>query len=156
MSIKHSAIISKASKELKSVEEFKWICKTKLPTYKQISLLRNALGMTQNQLAKRLGYNSYVPVAKLENENSNPTIETLEHYAEALGCELSVRFIPKQDLKKIVYERAEKKARGIVRLSTGNAAMELQQPNKEDIEVAIEELKNDLIKRKKRSLLWAD
>ncbi len=156
MSIKYLTILNKISKEFKSIEAFKELFKNNLPTNEQISLLRTALGMTQNQLAKKLGYNSYVPVSKLESKNSNPTIETLKSYAYALECELSVRFIPKKEIKQMLNDLAEKKARGIVKLSTGNAAMELQQPNKEDIENAVKELKNKIINSKRTSLLWEE
>lgn len=156
MSIKYSTILNRASKELKSTEELKDIFEKNIPPHEQISLLRSALGMTQNQLARRLGYESYVPVSKLEKEGSNPTVETLKKYAVALGCELSIRFAPKKPIEEIRSELAEKMARGIVKLSTGNAEMELQGPGSEAIEKAVKKLKHQILNSNKRSLLWED
>lgn len=156
MSIKYSTILNKASKEFKSTEELKGVFEKNIPTHEQIAMLRNAFGMTQQQLAKRLGYESYVPVSKLEKEGSNPTVETLEKYAAALGCELIIRFAPKESIEGVRSKLAEKIARGIVKLSAGNADMELQRPGSEAIEKAVRKLKEQILNSNKRGLLWED
>lgn len=127
-----------------------------MPVGKQIHLIRTALGITQAKLASKLGYESNVPVAKIESgDNKNPTIETLKNYASALGCELLIGFVPKKEIKKVVEERAEKKAREIVNLSVKSSALELQKPGNESIKEEIEELKKEIIE-KKRKILWDD
>ena len=124
--------------------------------HSQLELIRKALGMTQIQLAKKLGYKSNVPVAKLEGgNNKNPTIETLKNYANALGCELLIGFVPKKEIKKTIEELAEKKAREIINLSSKSSALELQKPNSDAIKDEIEKLKNEIIE-KRRSILWDD
>jgi len=50
---------------------------------------RARLGMTQAELAKRAGV-SQQQVAKLERPGSNPTVETLDRLAKALGAKLEV------------------------------------------------------------------
>ena len=127
-----------------------------LPIWEQIKVIRKAFGISQLQLAKKLGFSSNVPIAKLENgQIENPTLDTLKKYAEALQCELVVRLVPKKEIEKVVEEQAEKKAREIVSLSVGNSAMELQKPDNETIKEEVEKVKNELLE-KRRSVIWED
>jgi len=149
--IKYIKQVSKKFKSQKSSPV--WLVQF-LPIEEQIKIIRKALGMSQVQLAKKLDFSSNVPIVKMEKgQIENPTIDTLKKYAEALGCELLVRFVPKKEIEKMVDEQAEKKAREIVSLSVGNSAMELQKPDDDVIEDEIEELKYDLM-HKKRSRIW--
>lgn len=54
---------------------------------------RAAAGLTQTQLARRAGVTQQA-IAKLEHPNANPTIETLEKVAAALGVRVEVGFRP--------------------------------------------------------------
>jgi predicted DNA-binding mobile mystery protein A len=83
-----------------------------------IKAIREALGMTTEQLAKRLGVKQPSIVA-IEQSEAKGTIElaTLRRVAEALGCTLVYAFIPNKPLEMIVRERArlfERRRRGPV------------------------------------------
>jgi DNA-binding XRE family transcriptional regulator/predicted RNase H-like HicB family nuclease len=54
---------------------------------------RQAAGLSQAKLAKLAGV-SQQQIAKLEDPDSNPTIETLERVAKALGAHLEIGLIP--------------------------------------------------------------
>ncbi len=54
-------------------------------------LARESAGMTQRQLAKRLGC-SQQAVAQAERWQSNPTVELMDRWARACGTDLSVSF----------------------------------------------------------------
>ena len=54
---------------------------------------RTEAGLTQAQLAKRSGV-SQQAIAKLEHPDANPTIETLEKVAAALGARVEIEFRP--------------------------------------------------------------
>jgi len=58
----------------------------------QIRWLREDLGLTQAQLAKRVGV-SQQQVAKLENPAANPSLATLEAVAKGAGAVLDVRLV---------------------------------------------------------------
>ena len=58
----------------------------------QIRWLRDDLGITQAQLAKRVGV-SQQQVAKLENPSANPSLATLEAVAKGAGAVLDVRLV---------------------------------------------------------------
>ncbi len=151
--IKYIKQVSKKFKSQKSSPV--WLVQF-LPIEEQIRVIRKALGMSQIQLAKKLGFSSNVPIVKMENgQIENPTIDTLKKYAEALGCELLVRFVPKKEIEKMVDEQAEKKAREIVSHSVVNSAMELQKPDDETIKEEIEKVKEELLE-KRRSVIWEE
>jgi len=54
-----------------------------------LRMAREDAGLTQAQLAKRVGVSQPV-IAALEHSDSNPTIQTLEKVARALGGNLQV------------------------------------------------------------------
>jgi predicted DNA-binding mobile mystery protein A len=69
--------------------------------------VREALGMTTAQLAKRLGVKQPSVVA-FEQSEAKGTIElaTLRRVAEALDCTLVYAFVPNKPLEAMVRERA--------------------------------------------------
>jgi len=58
----------------------------------QIRWLREDLGLTQAQLAKRVGV-SQQQIAKLENPDANPSLATLESVAKGAGAALEVKLV---------------------------------------------------------------
>lgn len=77
-----------------------------------IKAIREALGMTTEQLAKRLKVKQ-PSVAALEQSEAKGTIElaTLRRVAEALDCTLVYALIPNKPLETIVRDRARAFAR---------------------------------------------
>lgn len=72
-----------------------------------IKALREALGITADQLAKRLGV-SQPRISQLETgeKNGSVTLKTLREAAEALNCELVYALVPTQPLDELLRERA--------------------------------------------------
>ena len=147
--------LSQISKKFKSIKNLPEWLKQFLAPEDQIKMIRTAFGMTQNQLAKKIGFSSNVPVTELENKEKEPTLGTLKKYARALECELLIRFVPKKEIITLLEELAEKKSRKIVNISSANSAMELQKPDKETIKTEIERVKKELLEKRK-SALWED
>jgi predicted transcriptional regulator len=56
----------------------------------QVRALRTALGITQDELARRMGTSQPV-IARLEAGGGPPSLRTLERIADVLNAELSVR-----------------------------------------------------------------
>ena len=77
-----------------------------------IKAIREALGMTTEQLSKRLGIKQPSIVA-IEQSEAKGTIElaTLRRVAEALDCVLVYAFVPNEPLETMVRERARRFAR---------------------------------------------
>jgi predicted DNA-binding mobile mystery protein A len=77
------------------------------PSRGWIRAIREALGMTTGQLAKRLGVQQ-PRVVELERGEAagNITVKSLERAAEALGCRLVYAFVPKDPLADTIRKRA--------------------------------------------------
>jgi predicted DNA-binding mobile mystery protein A len=73
-----------------------------------VRAIRDALGMTTAQLAKRLGV-SQPRVVEIEQTEvvGTVTLQTLQRAAEALGCRLVYVLIPDKPLAETVQSRAE-------------------------------------------------
>ena len=98
-----------------------------------IRALRDALGMTAEQLGERMGV-SQPTVQGLEASEAEDTIQlkTLRRAAEALGCELVYALVPKDSLQA-TYEQA---ARAVARreLSQISHSMALEDQAVDDID----------------------
>jgi len=78
-----------------------------VPVRGWIRAIRAGLGMSSEQLAKRLGVKQPSVVA-MEQSEAKGTIElaTLRRVAEALGCTLVYALVPNKPLETIVRDRA--------------------------------------------------
>jgi len=73
-----------------------------------IRAIRDALGMTTAQFAKRMGVSQPRVIAVEKAEISKAiTLKTLERAAEAVGCRVVYALVPDRRLSDIVRERAE-------------------------------------------------
>lgn len=77
------------------------------PSRGWVRALREALGMTTGQLAKRIGVQQPRVIELERGEASgNITVQSLERAAEALGCRLVYALIPERPLADTIRERA--------------------------------------------------
>lgn len=78
-----------------------------------IRTMREALGMSSPQLAKRLGIKAAQSVEDMQKDEASGTIklQTLKRLAEALNCELVYAFVPRKPLQEILRDRATEVAR---------------------------------------------
>jgi len=140
------------SKKFKSIGDLpEWL--SYYPDFKdQIKILRETLGMTQEQLGKMVG-RSLRSIQQIESGEANPKISTLFKIANALNTELKITLIPRKNLVELLDEKAYKKAKQLVKLSKTSSSLEIQTPSEEEIEVQIEKLKREILD-KKRDSLW--
>jgi predicted DNA-binding mobile mystery protein A len=106
-----------------------------------IKAIREALGMTAEQLAKRLGVKQPSVVA-LEQSEAKGTIElaTLRRVAEALDCTLVYALVPNKPLEQIVRERARLFARRRREPIEHSMALEDQKVHRKSTEALIDEI----------------
>ena len=88
------------------------LLKTQRPPKGWLRAVRDALGMTTKQFARRLGV-SQPRIVELEQSEAGGTVtlNTLQRAAEALGCRLVYALVPEKPLADTVRERAELLAR---------------------------------------------
>lgn len=90
-----------------------------------IKTLREAFGMTSSQLAARLGV-TQSRVAKMEKNEENLKVSTLEKVAQSMNCTFVTLFVPNSSLEETVKNQATKKAREMLLKVNQNMALENQ------------------------------
>jgi predicted DNA-binding mobile mystery protein A len=105
-----------------------------------IKAIREALGMSTAQLAKRLGVRQPSVVA-IEQSEAKGTIElaTLRRVAEALDCTLVYALVPNKPLEAIVRDRARAFARRRLEPVEHSMLLEDQKVTAKDAEARLDE-----------------
>jgi predicted DNA-binding mobile mystery protein A len=121
-----------------------------------VKAIREALGMTADQLGRRMAVTKQRALELEESEARGAvTLESLERAAHALDCRLVYALVPRMPLDDIVQERATRLARKQLRATGHNMALEDQAVDPADEEEQLRRLSQDLID-KSGSVLWED
>lgn len=81
--------------------------RVRTPARGWIRTIRDALGMTQAQLASRLGINQKsVHAMEVAEAEGGIRLGTLSRAADALGCDLVYVLLPRRPLQEVVEDRA--------------------------------------------------
>jgi predicted DNA-binding mobile mystery protein A len=125
------------------------------PSRGWIRELREAIGMSAGELARRLGV-SRATVSQMERDEKTGaiTLKRLERAAEALDCSLGYVLIPKRQLGDIVRTRANEVASRLIGQVDQTMALEAQETSADERARAIDDLAADLVRRGRR--LWRD
>jgi|SRR5579872_5690522 len=124
-----------------------------VPTRGWIKAIREALGMSSAQLARRLGVKQPT-VARIERSEAGGTIElaTLRRAAEALDCMLVYALVPRQPLATIVEARKRKIAAGRLQAIEHSMMLENQALPAAERDARIDSLVDEIDPRR----LWDD
>jgi predicted DNA-binding mobile mystery protein A len=111
--------------------------------------IREGLGMSTAQLAKRLGVKQPSVVA-IEQSEAKGTIElaTLRRVAEALDCTLVYALVPNKPLEQTMRERARLFARRRLDPVEHSMMLEDQKVKRQDAEAKIDEILRETNPRK--------
>ena len=121
-----------------------------------VKAIREALGMTTAQLAKRIGVSQPRAVAIEKAEATNAiTLESLERAAHALDCQLVYALVPRKPLEELATERATMIAKRRLQSTSHTMALEDQSVDKTDEREQIKQLAKRLLE-KPGSALWHD
>lgn len=152
MKKQHLLQISEKFRSSKAVPA--WM-KKDLTLAQQIRALREALGMTQQQLAGKVGMHQGDIANIEEGRRKDLRVSTLQRIAEALQAEMPLFLIPKEEIAGLIERKALEKAKKLVASTSANMAMELQKPDSKILNAQVTDLKEEII-RKRRSILWED
>lgn len=121
-----------------------------------IRAIRNALGMTTTQLAKKLGV-AHPRIIAMEKDEvlGNLKLNTLERVADALGCQMVYIFLPRQGFETMARAQATKKAKILMQNAEHTMRLEEQISSKEDDTRQFESLVQELLKGP-QARLWDD
>jgi len=91
-----------------------------------VRAIRDGLGMSARQLAKRLGVNQQ-RIARVEQDEKQGkvTLNTLQKAAEAMDCVFVYGLVPRETLGRSIEEQARRVA--LKRMSRSNQMMRLEQ-----------------------------
>ncbi len=111
-----------------------------------IRAIRDALGITSTQLARRLSV-SQPRIVKLEKAEVNGSISlaSLKAAAEALNCTLVYALVPNESLDDMLKHRAEKIAENQIKWTNHTMKLENQALSKNDLDVQRKRLVEKLI-----------
>lgn len=117
------------------------------PTQGWLKTIREFLGMTTTQLAKKINV-TQPRVINLEKNERNTKISTMERIADALNCDFVYAFVPRENIDDIIYNQAKKKALKILNKVNTNMSLENQLTNSDElVEDLIKDLLDDNISR---------
>ena len=119
----------------------------------QIRMTREALGMTQVQLAARSGLAQSMIAGIETGARTNPNFATIRKLAEALNCSFISQLSPQKNIPVFLEEQSDRLARKIVAISSGSSAIEFQSPSPKAAEEEILQIKKELL-GKHKSALW--
>jgi predicted DNA-binding mobile mystery protein A len=137
-------------------QEFRTLNDLASPPKGWIRAIRDALGMTTAQYAKRLGV-SQPRVVAIEKAEANKaiTLKSLERAAEALNCRVVYFFVPETSLEDTVQSQADFVAAR--QLTALNQTMHLEDQSVHDME-ARKAMRDNLVREliKHPTRLWDD
>jgi predicted DNA-binding mobile mystery protein A len=112
-----------------------------------IRAIRDALGMTTAQLAKRMHIAQPTLSAFEKREfEGTITLNSLEKAAQAMGCRLIYAIVPQESLEEITRGQAKKIAREMFSKIEHSMSLEKQEVTEPDRRVQFENLVNRLIR----------
>ena len=126
------------------------------PSRGWIKAIREALGMTTAQLARRLGVSQPRVTAMEKGEiQGSLTLESLEKAAHAMDCRIVYALVPRKPLVDTVSEQAQRKARNKLASTSHSMVLEAQGVDRETETEQVERLARRL-QAKAGAALWDD
>lgn len=153
MNIMKDLSVMQLSNYLDTIALFKNI---KLPTKGWVRAIRDGLGMSRRQLAKRLEL-STSRIQRLEEDEVSGavTVKTLRRTAEAMDCVLVYAMIPKDSLESTLNNQVKEKAEKYLSSTKHSMALEDQTLDSEVNKKMLDSVMKQLLERSRRSL-WDD
>ena len=127
-----------------------------LPPEGWLKTVRQALGMTGPQLAKRLGVTKgRISQAEAAEQDGGVTLKTMQSMAEAMNCRFVYAIVPENEVELVIRDQAIKKAKARVKAASTQMALEAQALGKEKLSAEIERIASEMMD-KMPSDFWSD
>ena len=118
-----------------------------------VRAIRDVLGMTGKQLAKRLNVNqSRIVRIEQDEKLGKVTINTLRNVAEAMDCIFVYGFVPRDSLEQTVRNRAQSVAKKRMARSDQTMRLEKQELSDKEKQKAFKSLVEDITSSMPKSL----
>jgi len=124
-----------------------------LPKGGWVRTLRKALGMTGNQLGKRLGVGKS-RISQLEDAevDGSITLKSLRDAAAVMGCRVVYAVVPEESIEALVEQQAGKRAAALVKTASTHMALENQSLSQQKQAERVQELKQKFIETRPKEL----
>lgn len=143
--------LQQISKELKRLSQVGFATK---PAGGWVKTIRESLGMSAFQLAKRLGViQQRISALEKAEQNGVIKIKSLEEAASALNCRLVYFFLPEEPLELMLEKRARIISEKRINESSHSMDLEAQPISEEEKERQINRLSQELL-NKNHKALW--
>lgn len=149
--LKENLQVKQLDKKIKAFNKIAFLT----PAHGWIFVTRTTLGMSLEQLGKKMGMSAQ-SVKEMESRERDGVIslKVLNMAAKAFGLKLSYGFsAPSESLEQLIKRRAEAKAKQIVSRTNRTMILENQANSKSRIIKSVKELKDEII-RNKSKYLW--
>jgi predicted DNA-binding mobile mystery protein A len=119
----------------------------KQPAEGWIVSVRNALGMSAAQLARRINRTrANISAAERSEQEGRATIQSMKTLAEAMECKFVYAIIPVDgDIGSVLERQARKKAKALVNKASTHMALEKQGLDEKTIHDEVERITCDLM-----------
>jgi len=136
-----------------TMKSFKPLKAISAPKKGWIRAIRDTLGMSGAQLAKRLDVNQQ-RVARIEQDEvlGKVTLNTMQNAAEAMGCVFVYGVVPRDSLQQIVGRQAEIVAKKRMARSNQTMRLEKQELSEAEKSKAIHDLTDEIVETMPKSL----
>jgi predicted DNA-binding mobile mystery protein A len=137
------------------IKRFSFLKNSSNPTAGWIKAIRTAIGMSMEQLGRKLSISkqAVLDIERREKEDSI-TLKSLREVARAMDMQLVYAFVPNEgSLDAMIEKRAKELATKIVMRTANTMKLENQANSKKRIEQAIKE-RTEEIKKELPKILW--
>jgi len=110
---------------------------------KRLKDIREALGMTQKQMAKRLKVSQPV-ISRIEENIGSSRLNTILKVARAMDCDFMEAIASRAPLETMIKKQAEKAAKRVLSRTFANMAMEKQAPDDKAYQYRLKRLTGEL------------
>jgi len=136
-------------------DDLSGLAKKARPSVGWIKILRQALGMTSYQLAKRIGCSqSNVTALERREKSGKISLNALEQTAKAMNCRCVYFFIPQKPLAQIMEDQARVIAQKRLKVVGHSMELEKQGLTSQQVKLQEESLVNELLQDPK--FLWEE
>lgn len=127
-----------------------------MPAEGWLKMVRQALGMTGQQLAARLGVTKgRVSQVEAAEQDGGVTLKTMHSVARAMNCRFVYAVIPEKEVDLVIRDQAIKKAKERVQAASTHMALEAQVLGEKQLNAEIERIASEILD-KMPSDLWND
>lgn len=121
-----------------------------------LKTVRQALGMSGAQLARRLGVTKgRISQVEAAEQDGGVTLKTMQSVAGAMNCRFVYAVIPEKEVELVIKDQAVKKAKERVKAASTQMALEAQALGEEKLNAQIERIASEIVDRMP-SDLWSD